>query len=484
MPGAPGSLVGAPPRGSPVTADRVRAFAADALAPSSGPRRVGVESEWFVVRAAGQPPADPATPDAPTPADDVLAVDCLRRSVPTRLPCGSTVSFEPGGQIELSSAPEPLPDCLRHTAGDLATLRHSLATAGLDLAGLGLDPLRPPVRRLDLPRYAAMSEYFGAGPGRTMMCSTAGLQVNLDTGGNGGGELPARPAERAVSVADRWRLAHQLGPVLVAAFAASPLRRGEVTGWRSTRQWIWAVVDPGRTRPALELADDPVEAWARYIMAARVMLLTDPDGACLAVRDGSTFGDWVAGRGPATRLPTEADLACHATTLFPPVRPRGWLEIRYLDALPAALWQVPVTVLAALLDDPAAADAALDVTAPLASHWVQAARLGPADPDLRRAGLECFRLAAAALPRLGAGGSAVTAVESFAARYLEAARCPADDMLDMAALDGPAGLLAPEALSVAAPHPQAPHTHTRSPDGRPAGGARGPLDSDAQEVIR
>ena len=473
MPGAPASLVAAPPRRSPVTADRVRAFAASALAPSRGPRRVGVESEWVVVRAAGPAgPDDPETPARPTPADDVLAVDCLRRSLPGRLPFGSTVSFEPGGQLELSSAPETLPDCLRHTSGDLATLRRSLTAAGLDLAGLGLDPVRPPIRRLNLPRYAAMSEYFGAGPGRTMMCSTAGLQVNLDTGGGGG----RRPARRpAPAVAERWRLAHQLGPVLSAAFAASPLRHGTATGWRSTRQWIWAVVDPGRTRSALGLADDPVEAWARYIMAARVMLLSDADGSCLPVRGSCTFGDWVAGRGPVTRLPTEADLAYHATTLFPPVRPRGWLEIRYLDALPAPLWQVPVTVLTALLDDPVAADAALDVTAPLTSHWAQAARLGPADPDLRKAGLECLRLASAALPRLGADRSAVAAVDGFAARYLEAARCPADDLLDLAALEGPAGLLTPDALPASSAR-----ARTRD-SGKGTAGLPGP---DAEEAAR
>ena len=198
MPGTSGTLVGMPPQGSPLTADHVRAFAARALAPSSGPRRIGVESEWFVVRAGASAAGRP-TPEVRTPADDVLAVDCLRRTLPARLPCGSAVSFEPGGQIELSSTPEPLADCLRHTADDLAALRCTLTRAGLDLAGLGLDPLRPPVRRLDLPRYAAMSEYFGAGPGRTMMCSTVGLQVNLDTGGNEDGSPAARrpPAHRS-----------------------------------------------------------------------------------------------------------------------------------------------------------------------------------------------------------------------------------------------------------------------------------------------
>ncbi len=64
-----------------------------------------------------------------------------------------------------------------------------------------------------------MEEFFNrAGPwGRLMMCSTASVQVCLDAGEQGTG-----PG----SVGWRWRLLHALGPVLVAAFANSPLREG------------------------------------------------------------------------------------------------------------------------------------------------------------------------------------------------------------------------------------------------------------------
>ena len=61
------------------------------------------------------------------------------------------------------------------------------------------------------------------GTGRAMMCSTAGLQVNLPLGGP-----------------DRWRLAHDLGPVLAAAFANSPFACGRPSGYRSTRLAVWA----------------------------------------------------------------------------------------------------------------------------------------------------------------------------------------------------------------------------------------------------
>ena len=58
-----------------------------------------------------------------------------------------------------------------------------------------------------------------------------------------------------------------------------------------------------------------------------------------------TFTRWILD-GHALGYPTIDDLDYHLTTLFPPVRPRGWLEIRYLDALPAPWWRVAATIVA------------------------------------------------------------------------------------------------------------------------------------------
>lgn len=53
---------------------------------------------------------------------------------------------------------------------------------------------------------------------------------------------------------------------------------------------------------------------------------------------------------------------------------------------------------ATLLDDPAAADRAADATAPVAGAWDRAARLGLADPGLRRAAAGCLDAALDAVP--------------------------------------------------------------------------------------
>ena len=99
--------------------------------------------------------------------------------------------------------------------------RETVRRPGLARQGYGYDPLRPPRRVLELPRYTAMEEFFDrSGPwGREMMCNTASVQVCLDAG---------RDTAATGGYRWRWRLAHQVGPVLVAAFANSSLRQGAV----------------------------------------------------------------------------------------------------------------------------------------------------------------------------------------------------------------------------------------------------------------
>ena len=67
------------------------------------------------------------------------------------------------------------------------------------------------------------------------------------------------------------------------------------------------------------------------------MLVHNAGKHAVPVTEWVPFADWADGRVLlGGRRPTDADLEYHLTTLFPPVRPRGWLEIRYLDSVPDA----------------------------------------------------------------------------------------------------------------------------------------------------
>jgi glutamate--cysteine ligase len=130
--------------------------------------------------------------------------------------------------------------------------------------------------------------------------------------------------------------------------------------------------------------------------------------------------------------------------VFPPVRPRGWLELRYLDAQPGELWPVPVAVTTALLDDRIAADGARAACADVDDRWLAASRDGLRDDTLRRAAIECVDLALDALRRLGADAGLRAAVAEFRDRYPARGRTPADRLAERFTEIGPAGLLREE----------------------------------------
>jgi glutamate--cysteine ligase len=337
------------------------------------------------------------------------------------LPGGSAITVEPGGAVELSGPPMDGPvAAIAAMTADRAVLRAAFAQAGLGLVLVGADPLRPAKRVNPGDRYRAMEQFFTASQtgdaGAAMMTSTASVQVNLDAGPQDGW-------------AARVRLAHALGPTMIAIAANSPLLGGQFSGWQSTRQRVWSQLDSARCGPILGVnGDDPASDWARYALKAPVMLVhSSPENTAAPVTDWVPFADWADGRVLlGGRRPTHADLEYHLTTLFPPVRPRRWLEIRYLDSLPDAVWPAVVFTLVTLLDDPVAADIAAEATEAVATAWDRAAQIGLGDRRLRDAATRCVQTTAERAP--------TELVESMdqLVRSVENGRCPADDFSDRA----------------------------------------------------
>ncbi|WP_051766109.1 glutamate-cysteine ligase family protein [Saccharothrix syringae] len=346
------------------------------------PRLLGVELEWTVHHVE-----DPAKPlDAATLAAALgdHAPPTLVPDSPQRpLPSGSPLTVEPGGQVEISTPPRAsLTDLLKTVALDVDHVHRLLEPAGLRLGERGADPFRPPRRLLRVPRYAAMEAAFAPlGPeGITMMCSTAGLQVCLDFG-------------LLEDLPKRWAAVHALGPVLTALFANSPGVGGRRTDWAGARMRSLYATDPVRTRPAAVCAD-PAGAWARRVLDTPVIVVRRPGPDWTPPRP-LTFADWIG--GALDRPPTRDDLDYHLTLQFPPVRPRGYVEIRYLDTPATGGWVAPVVLLAALFSTPEVVDATLAATETAAGRWLTAARYGLHDPVLARAARDVVELGSAAL---------------------------------------------------------------------------------------
>jgi glutamate--cysteine ligase len=377
--------------------DRVEAeaYVASVCFKHGPPKLHGVELEWIVHHEE-----DPRRPLDARLLAAALGSHAPRTLTPdspeTPLPSGSPLTVEPGGQVEISALPRPsLAELFDAVHADLAFLSELLAHAGLVLGDSALDPHRSPSRVLDTPRYAAMEHVFEPiGPhGITMMCCTAGLQVCLDAG-------------EADAVADRWAAVCALGPVLVAAFANSPTLSGDRTGWASARMRAVLGTDPARSLPSAIVAD-PAADWARRVLDTPVLCVRG-EGSRWHTPDSLTFADWVAGGLP--RPPTTDDLDYHLSTIFPPVRPHGYLEVRYLDAQPGGGWTTPTALLASLMSDRRTVDAVLDLCLPVSDRWLPAARDGLADQVIARAAAAVLELGAAILPGMGLPADLTTAI--------------------------------------------------------------------------
>ena len=380
--------------------------------PPSPSGRVGVEIEWLAVCLA-----DPTEPVPPEVVGEAGA----------ELPAGSRLTFEPGGQVELSSPPlRGIGPACASIAADAAALTTALANHGVGLIGLGLDPGPARPRCVDSPRYEAMEAYFDA-PVRRRSHDDA-----LDRRRAGERRPRADPRRRRPALAPRPRRRPPARRRVrqLAALGGAP------SGWRSRRLAVWTDVDECRTTAADGNGEpDPVRQWTDYALAARVMFIRRDESRFVPILEPLTLGDWIA-NGHELGFPTLDDLAYHFTTLFPPVRPRGWLEMRMIDSLPDPWWRAAVAVSTTLVCDDTAADAAADAIAPTRGRWLDAARHGLGHPDLAGAARDAFDVALQAMVRLGTDATTVLAVEAFVDRYVARGRCPADDRLDAWQDDG------------------------------------------------
>jgi glutamate--cysteine ligase len=387
--------------------------------PPTIPGRVGVEIEWIPARPETSPPATVGVADSRE----------LLRTLPA-VAAEGRITFEPGGQVEMSPSPSTtVSDLLAKVDALERGLRTCLAMGGVELFSSGVDPWHS-VDGLGLqtpgPRYSAMQAHFDAigTAGRRMMRQTAALQVCLDLGG---------PA----FAFDRWLLANLAGPTLSAAFANSPVLENEATGTPGTRSLIWQRVDSTRTgfdgAQVGGSASAAVERYLQFALDATFIPLSDeqpshqPAVQRLALVEMLTVED---GRMNA------ANLEHHLSTLFPPVRPRHHLEVRYIDALPRRWLPVAVALLAALLYEPRATREALDVLESSdvnSAAWERSGSAAMLDTELRSTALALFDVALRAITRFPEGyvsRDVVARMAEYRERFPQAGRTPADDQLE------------------------------------------------------
>ncbi|HEU0300914.1 MAG TPA: glutamate-cysteine ligase family protein [Longimicrobium sp.] len=429
---------------------RTHAFA---LERAPGPPRIGAEVELIPVLAesGAQVPIVSADGPATLPllrwfgARHGWVEQASPYGVPQfAVPDGGIISYEPGGQIELSAAAFPSASALvRSLRATVLPLTDAAREEGMELLAVGVAPqggIGEVPMQLPGARYVRQTRFYEAiGTGGTrMMRQTAAMQVSIDFG-----------AEPLLA----WRVLNAMAPYVTAIFANSPVYRGEPTGHRSYRAQIWRELDGGRTG-AFACTGDPVEEYLDFALAAPAILIGDlpsPRPGIQAVvprmaGDADAFrpfAEWNA-RGCASPDAWRT----HLTTLFPEVRPKGFAEVRSADAVAAEWYAAPLVLLAGIVHHAPALRAASDLLgAPDPGLLHAAGRDGLADPRIAAVACDLVDLAmagAAALPG-SFGADELDEAAAYFARYTRRARSPADDTLDALA----AGLT-PAAVAAAA----------------------------------
>lgn len=233
---------------------------------------------------------------------------------------GSTLTLEPGGQVELSLKPlETVAEIDSAYMEVMSEIAQCMAENQV-LAGIGYHPVTKISELSLLPkkRYGMMYEYFKSNGAfcHNMMKGTAATQVSIDY-------------RDEADFIKKFRVANYLSPVLASLFDATPFFEGKPTIGRNMRARIWAETDikrskliPGSLTRSFGFAD-----YADYLLKLPPILLYSVGQ--LVFSDDQRLEDALD-----LYAFNDKDLEHHTSMVFPDVRLKKFIEIRMPDALP------------------------------------------------------------------------------------------------------------------------------------------------------
>lgn len=274
------------------------------------------------------------------------------------------ISLEPGGQFELSGAPQrTIHDAAAELDAHLEDCRVIGGPLNIHFLSLGVTPLWSVADIPAMPksRYGIMTKYMQevGTLGTSMMYRSATVQANLDFSDE-------------ADMVKKLRVSVALQPIITALFANSPFIDGKPSGYLSFRSHIWLNTDRARTG-MLPFAFEPGFGFDRYAEHALdvPMYFVIRKGEYINTA-GESFRAFMAGKLPQLpgERPTVKDWENHLSTLFPEVRLKQFLEQRGADMGDRGHILALAAIWTGLLYDTEALDAAWD----LVSDWTETER--------------------------------------------------------------------------------------------------------------
>ena len=235
---------------------------------------------------------------------------------------GKNITLEPGNQIELSGDKlNHIHEACAESQDYLFELRQVTKKLDINIVSAGFDP----ISKLDeIPnnpkqRYELMTKDMPLGGELSldMMYRTCGTQLNIDYNSEN-------------DFIKKFKIVNSIVPISIALFANSSIVEKKNSKYLSYRSKVWQSTSRGGL-PKLFFENLNFEKYAEFIVNFPILFIQNQDTYISGKK--YTFKDFMNNKITeiGNRLPSEADLTTHLSTIFTENRLKKYIELRSMD---------------------------------------------------------------------------------------------------------------------------------------------------------
>ena len=235
---------------------------------------------------------------------------------------GKSITLEPGNQIELSGDKlNNIHEACAESHDYLFELQQVTKKLNLKIVSAGFDPISKLSEVPNNPkqRYQVMTKDMpnGGSLSLDMMYRTCGTQLNLDY-------------DSEKDFIKKFKIINSIVPISIALFANSSIVEKQNSGFSSYRSKVWQETSRGGL-PEVFFDNMDFEKYADFSINFPLLFIQNEK----EYLSGSnySFSDFMNGKinEVNNRLPTEADLTTHLSTIFTENRLKKYIELRSMD---------------------------------------------------------------------------------------------------------------------------------------------------------
>ncbi len=236
---------------------------------------------------------------------------------------GKNITLEPGNQIELSGDKlNHMHEACAESQDYLFELKQVTKKLGIKIVSAGFDPISKLSEIPNNPkqRYELMTKDMPLGGELSldMMYRTCGTQLNIDYSSE-------------EDFIKKFRVSNSIVPIAIALFANSSIVEKKNSNYLSYRSKVWQSTSRGGL-PKLFFENMNFEKYADFVINFPILFIQHKDQYISGRK--YIFKDFMEGniQEIGNRLPTEADLTTHLSTIFTENRVKKYIELRSMDA--------------------------------------------------------------------------------------------------------------------------------------------------------